>query len=440
MEIRFVGAIDEVTGSMTLIKTSRGNLLIDCGMFQGNTETTKKNTHTLPFVVSELKAIILTHGHLDHSGFIPKLIKGGFRGDIYCTRPTMKLANLIMRDSAKILSNENHLLHLFYELDDVIKASSFFKLKDFHQEFEVCGLKMHFNPAGHILGAASVVIHNERTIVFSGDLGRFNDPIIKAPDLCPETDVLVIESTYGARLRKGAMDLEIANFLQMVKENSKVGIIASFAVARGQLLLVMIMNYFKQYPEKKIRVVIDGPMMCEANKIYVEFADKTRCPESVKNALLDVEVIDLESKWETLKKHEGPLVIITSSGMVTGGRIWRHLKNWQQDVNALLFLPGYQAEGTAGRALAEGQLIVSNNEGDVVHWHGDIITSEAFSSHADQLELLEWMKDVKKDTTIYLNHGENEQKILFKKILEDKGYSKVKIADSKMVLEIPEVL
>lgn len=433
MKIQFIGAIDDVTGSMSLVSNSEGKILIDCGMFQGDADAVKKNKRSLPFKGSEIDAIILTHAHYDHSGFIPKLIKDGFRGRIYSTRPTMKLAQIIMLDSAKLLNDENNPLHGIYGLEDAVKASSFFKVKDFLEIFEVIGMKIHFIPAGHILGAASVVIEGTKKVVFSGDLGRFNDFIVKAPDFCPETDALVIESTYGGKIRRGTIEEDLKKFLTVVKDNSKVGIIASFAVARGQLLLALISQYFTEHPDQKMRVVIDSPMMVLANRVYREFADKTRCPLLVKDVLSEVEVIDQEREWMSIQKNDGPLIVLSSSGMVSGGRIWRYMENWQQDPNAILFLPGYQGQGTPGRALAEGKKTIWDADGKKIHWHGEVMTSEAFSSHADQNELMDWLKNIKKETLIYLNHGEEESKEDFKKHLNKNGYKNVFVANEEIL-------
>ncbi|MEA9357844.1 MBL fold metallo-hydrolase [Bacteriovorax sp. PP10] len=433
MEIEFLGAIEGVTGSMTLLSVPEGKLLIDCGMFQGEEENIKKNISPLHFNSKDIDAIILTHAHLDHSGFIPRLIKEGFRGSIYSTKPTMKLAQIIMLDSAKLIGHENNPLHSMYDLEDAVKASSFFKIKKYNEAFEVLGLQIELIPAGHILGAASVVIKGKKTIVFSGDLGRFDDPIIKEPSFCPEADMVVIESTYGGKNRSGDIEQELGRFLKLVKEGARVGIIASFAVARGQLLIAMISEYFTKYPEEKIRVVIDSPMMVSANKVYREFADSTRMPLVLNNALSEIEVIDNEREWVSLQKIDGPLVIISSSGMVSGGRIWRHLENWQRDSNAILFLPGYQGAGTAGRLLAEGKRIIFSEEGVKIHWHGEVMTSDAFSSHADQEELLYWLKDLKKETAIYLNHGEEKSKEILMKLLKEKKYTNVYIAGNEKV-------
>lgn len=429
MNIHFIGATADVTGSMTIVSNNQGMILVDCGLYQGTSDIVKKNREPLPFNPKEIQAIVLTHAHLDHSGFIPRLVKLGFRGDIFCTRATMKLAKIIMLDSAKILEkNEKHLLHSFYALEDVMTATSFFKTKEYHERFEVLGMSVELFSAGHILGAASVILKGDKTIVFSGDLGRSNDPINESPENCPPADIVIMESTYGATVRENVIEDELKHFLDKVKKESKIGIIASFAVARAQLLLTLIHNYYLQHPEEKIRVVIDGPMMVEANKVYKEFSKNTKMADDLTASLSEVEIIDQLGEWESIRKKEGPLIVITSSGMVSGGRVWRYIQNWQGDSNACLFLPGFQGAGTPGRLLSEGTRVIYDEEGKKIHWHGEVITSDAFSSHADQSELVLWLKNVRPETQIYLLHGEEQSKKVLKKKLEELGYKYVSLA------------
>lgn len=432
MKLKFIGATQDVTGSMTLLENSHGKILIDCGLYQGIDEIVKKNLRPLPFNPKEITAIILTHAHLDHSGCIPRLVKLGFRGNIYCTKPTMKLARIIMSDSAGILEKaEHHILSSFYRPEDVMIASSLFKTKKYHDTFEVLGMSITLLPAGHILGASSVMIKDEdKTIVFSGDLGRSNDPLMYPPEACPPADIIVMESTYGGKTRIGDLEEELAAFLKKIKKESKVAIIASFAVARAQLLITLINRYYSEHPEDKVRFVIDGPMMAEANKIYKEFAQDTKLPLPLSNALDEVEGIEHPREWNSIRKKEGPLLVVTSSGMVSGGRIWRYLENWQTEPNACLFLPGYQAVGTAGRELSEGKKSIQNEEGQIINWSGEVLSSQAFSSHADQNELIAWLKNVQKNTQIYLNHGEDESKKMFKEKLLELGHTNVTIAES----------
>lgn len=421
MKIEFIGATDEVTGSMTLVELPEGKILIDCGLHQGLSETIEKNKQPLPFPAEVIKAVFLTHAHLDHSGYLPKLVKSGFRGNIFCTVGTQKLAQIILKDSANI---HDEISDQLYNSEDVNITISLFKPVEMGAWMTFLGATICFHPAGHILGAASVEIRSDKRLIFSGDLGRQNDPYMAPPENCSsQIDMVVMESTYGGKVRQGDMEKELYSFLVKISRQKKVGIIASFAVARGQLLINLIQEFFKRHPEEKIRVVMDGPMMNQANHVYQKYM-----PDKFSN-LSEIEVIDNIGEWESLKKKSGPLIIISSSGMLSGGRIWRHLKNWQADPTAVLFLPGYQGVGTAGRVLAEGLRDIVAPDKERVQWSGEVITSEAFSSHADQSELLQWLQNVKKDTPIYLIHGEQVAKQAFKIKLNEIGYTNIFIPE-----------
>jgi metallo-beta-lactamase family protein len=432
MKIKFIGATNDVTGSMTLLKTDEGQYLIDCGLYQGLEETVRQNLIPLPFKPSEIKAIFLTHAHLDHSGNIPRLVKLGFRGAIYCTKATVKLARFIMSDSAELMEkNENSFMKNYYETEHVGIAYGLFQVKNFETPFSLDELNVTFLPAGHILGAASVkIVNKEKTYIFSGDLGRSNDPIMPPPKSCPEADLVVLESTYGDRLRSTSIELDLAIFLKKVKNENKVGIIASFAVARAQMLITLIQEYYIKHPNDKVRLIMDGPMMTDANKIYMEHANEFICPKELKYSLGNIENIQHLDEWKSIQKHTGPLIVISSSGMITGGRIWRYLTNWQEDENAIIFLPGFQAEGTPGRNLKEGKREIKDEEGNKIHWSGSVMTSDAFSSHADQDELIAWTNNLSKKTKIFLNHGDKKSKSVLCEKLIDHGFIETEIASS----------
>ncbi len=429
MKISFIGGKDEVTGSMILLETKTEKYLIDSGLYQGNPDTVKKNLTQLPFHPKDIKALFLTHAHLDHSGYIPRLVKLGFRGPIYCTEPTVRLARLILADSSELMSKKNSQLHQFYSNADTGIAYGLFQDKDFNSPFEVSDMQITFLPAGHILGAASIKInYHEKSYLFSGDLGRSNDVLMPPPSPCPPVDVVVMESTYGDRKRTGNLQNDLSTFLKHIGKESKIGIVACFAVARAQMIITLIYEYYQNHPKEKIRVVMDGPMMSEANKIYMEYSDKFNCPSQLKHALGNVEKILHEREWESLQKNAGPLIILSSSGMITGGRIWRHLINWHQDKNAIIYLPGFQSPGTPGYALKSGLREIENEEGVRVSWAGEVWSSDSFSSHADQEELLNWTKNLSKETVIYLNHGEEKSKIALKNKLIHLGFLQVTIA------------
>jgi metallo-beta-lactamase family protein len=422
MKIFFWGATNDVTGSMTLLETPEGKILIDCGLHQGPEEVQNLNTLALPFKPTELTSIIITHAHLDHSGLLPLLVKKGFKGAVYCTLPTSRLMRIILLDSAKL--NEDEL----YEVKDVQQALNRVMPVEWNRPFKIAGAEVSLFPAGHILGASSVALeHAGKKYVFSGDLGREDDPLLPPPAACPPADFIIMESTYGGKRRPASMKAELISFLQRIRKEDRVGIIASFAVARAQNLLTMIHEHFKAHPEDKIRVVMDGPMMKDANLVYQKYASLTHCQESVFQALTEVDAIEYQKEWESLKKKTGPLIIISSSGMLSGGRIGRHLHNWCNDPRAVLFLPGYQGAGTPGRSLLEGNRRLKGPEGVEFEWTGEVINSDAFSSHADQQELLNWVCAKNKSAQIFLLHGEASSKEKLKQALLARGFDQVEI-------------
>jgi len=431
MKITFWGATDQVTGSKTFVELPEGIILIDCGLVQGPENADKQNLENLPFKPGQIKAVIITHAHLDHSGYLPRLVKKGFEGPIYCTPVTAKLLKIILLDSAKLSDEE------FYTQQDVMVTDSQIKIINWNQKTSLLGAQFELIPSGHILGASSVVIKaNEKKIIFSGDLGRFDDPLLPPPELCHEANLIVMESTYGGKLRQGDYHKDLHTFLATVAQESRVGIIASFAVARAQMLMSLIFDFYQRHPEYKVRVILDSPMMKEASKIYKQFSALTQNQHLVLSAMEEFEVLEHEREWESLQKKSGPLIIISSSGMLTGGRVKRHLANWQNDHKAILFLPGYQGEGTPGRAFLEGERTIPFNEEENIHWTGEVWGSEAFSSHADQAELIRWLENVDKKSTICLVHGENLAKIELKKKLNELHYEKVfipKREDVKLV-------
>ena len=421
MKLRFWGATEGVTGSATFVGLPEGTLLVDCGLYQGDEATEKLNLNSLPVPPSEISAIIITHAHLDHTGYLPRLVKQGFRGPIHCTLPTAHLMRIILLDSAKLAEDQ------FYETSDVTQTMSLIRPHALDEHFELLGASITIQSAGHILGAASISIKAlGKKIVFSGDLGREVDPLLPPHHPAPKADVLILESTYGGKSRKDNMEKELHSFLMTVSRESRVGIIASFAVARGQLLLELIHEFFERHPEEKVRVVMDSPMMKEANAVYMRFAGLTNASDKLINTLKEVDAIDFAGEWETLKKKKGPLIILSSSGMVSGGRITRHLYNWKDDESAILFLPGYQGEGTPGRALAAGKRELKH-AGRNFTWKGEVRTSDAFSSHADQGELIRWATENNSSPRIFLIHGEKEGKLILKKKLEERGVSIVDV-------------
>lgn len=415
MKVTFWGATEDVTGSMTFVHMPEGLMVVDSGLSQGTSETEALNELPLPFRPNEIKAMIITHAHLDHSGYIPLLVKKGFKGRIYCTKATSYLIRIILRDSASLDD-------AYYDDGDVTAALNMIQTVEWHETKEILGGTVSFFPAGHILGASSVKIRAEgKTVIFSGDLGRKNDPLIPAPEFCPEADAVIMESTYGNKVRQGNAEKELHTFLMKISRENRIGIIASFAVARGQMLLTMINEFFERHPEERVKVVFDSPMMSDANDVYKTFSHLLKDAHALKSGLSEADSLEFDGQWESLRKKQGPLLIVSSSGMLTGGRIGRHLMNWHDDEKAVLFLPGYQGNGTPGRALLNGERHLKYGDYSYT-WKGEVIDSDAFSSHADQNELIEWTEKLKSGTRIFLIHGEEKSKVEFAKKLTDKGF------------------
>ncbi len=419
MKIKFHGATQSVTGSMTLVE-HRGELFcVDAGFYQGE-NAQEAILRPLPFDPRELRAVFLTHAHLDHSGMLPRLTHLGFRGAVYCTPQTAKLARLILSDSAGLLEKNPHprMAH-FYDSADVQTAISLFKPIPLHQPFKVEGLTARFQSAGHILGAASVELHGDKRVLFSGDLGRSDDVLFNPPEAPQgEYDLVVMESTYGDRLRPPGMEAELNSFLVRLHAEGRTGIFASFAVARAQTLLYLIHRFFERHPEHKIPVHVDGPMLLSANRIYQNFAQDTKDPTGLMAALTAFDQIENPGERRNVQREEGARLFLSSSGMLSGGPVLSHLAALADDPRAVLFLPGYMSPGTLGHAFLQGERTFPDRVLGMVKWHGEVLHSDCFSSHADQRELLAWTASLPRHTRVALVHGEASAKTQLKGTLE----------------------
>lgn len=432
MKIKFWGATEEVTGSMTFIESHGEIGMVDCGLSQGRSDSDEKNFASLPYSPKSIKEVVITHAHLDHSGYLPRLVKKGFHGSIICTQTTADLIKIILDDSASINRGDDEAL---YDAEDVKATLKLIRPEKWNHEFSFLNMKAKLIPAGHILGASSLLIDAEKRIVFSGDIGRADDYLIPEPVSCPPSDIVIMESTYGGKIRAGNMYEDILLFLRRVVKEKKVGIIASFAMARGQMLITLIEQAFLAHPELKLPLYFDSPMMKKVNEVYKKHNVLTKHPVEMLESLKDAEALDFAGQWDTLKKKSGPLLIISSSGMVSGGRIFRHLHNWEHDPNTIIFLPGYQGENTPGRTLKDGGHTITDSKGKSLTWAGEVQSSEAFSSHADQSELLNWVKssEAKK---IILIHGEEKAKKIFREKLSEISDSSVNIPTRGQTIEI----
>ncbi len=450
MKIQFIGAAQEVTGSCTLLEINDRYYLVDCGMEQG---IDVFQNVPLPISASQVDAVFLTHAHIDHSGMLPRLYKDGFRGIIYATEATAKLADIMLKDSAHIQMSEvewknrkaersgNESFIPTYTMEDALGAIKLFRGVRYDERITVsAGVDIRFTDIGHLLGSAAIEIwlreaECDRKIVFSGDVGNTNQPIIKDPAPVAETDYLVLESTYGSRNHERHTDtIEVlAEYIDQALTRGGNVIIPSFAIGRTQELLYAIREIKQRglTKNKDFPVYVDSPLAIEATEIFSRcdpscFDEETNKliedgidPIRFPNLRLSVTVEESKRINETPE----PKVILSASGMCEAGRIRHHLKHnlWRPE-NLILFV-GYQAEGTLGRNLIEGEPNV-RLFGEDIAVKAEIRSLKGTSGHADQTGLIDWLsKFEKKPRTVFLNHGNEESVAALADELKERGYA-----------------
>lgn len=411
MKITFLGATKSVTGSLSLVESQDLLYAVDAGFYQGE-NADEALLEKLPFDPKDLSAVFLTHAHLDHSGFLPRLTNLGFRGKIYCTPQTATLIQIILNDSARLLEKRTDTrLQDLYTTQDVQTVVSLLKAIPFHHPFTCDHLTVEFKRAGHILGAASVELTGDKRVLFSGDLGRSDDALLTPPDpAIGNYDLVVMESTYGNRVRPSGMEAELNSFLVRLHNEGRPGLMASFAVARAQSLIYLLHRFLKHHPEYALPIYVDGPMLHKANKVYAKFAADTKDPQGLTEALEAFEAVEFFHQRKSLGNKEGAFLILSSSGMLSGGPIMTHLQALAPERRALLFLPGYMSPGTLGYDFLHGERMINLGEGATAQWLGEVVHSDCFSSHADQTELITWIKASAPGTKVALNHGEASAK------------------------------
>lgn len=441
MKIRFAGAAQTVTGSRNLIQYGNKHLLVDAGLFQGPLESRKLNWY--PNInARKIDAIILTHAHIDHSGLIPKLVKDGYKGKIYCSKATYDLCRIMLLDSAHLQEEDakfandsgysNHIpAYPLYTVEDAEKSLELFYPLDkdiWHNIFE--GINIRLTRSGHILGSTFVEINFQlgdeyQKITYSGDLGNGRSKIIRPPKLINETDYLIIESTYGDRLQpRTDPKIELGNIINKVMKRNGVLVIPAFTVGRTQDLLHMIHELESENTIEKYPVYVDSPMANDANKIFLKHQEEHLLQIENGHVVSPISpehfigVTDVNES-RALLKRPGPMIIITASGMLTGGRVMHHLKERLPDSNNAVLFVGFQALNTKGRLLQDGlkTLRIHHEEIKVM---AEILTIEGLSAHADYQDTLDWLAHLnKRPKMIFINHGEIEaSKSLEEKIKE----------------------
>lgn len=432
MKIQFLGAAGTVTGSKYLLSTKDANYLVDCGLFQGLKELRLRNWHKLEIDAALIDAIFLTHAHIDHTGYLPRLIAMGFDGPIYCSRGTYELSKILLPDSgylqeeeARYANKKGYSKHKpalpLYTREQAEDALKFFKPIDFHTPTHVPGgAEITLTRAGHILGASCVLVKAEGTsIVFSGDVGRFVDPIMYPPEPLPDARFLVLESTYGDRLHDTSDIFQnLADVINEVSKDQGTVVVPAFAVGRAQLMLLIIAELKKAKKIPDIKVYLDSPMAINTTKLYCDFHNEHRLSakkcEEMSNAAILTQSAE-ESK--AINDVPGPKVIISASGMASGGRVVHHLAQYISDPKNAIVLVGYQAAGTRGRSLLEGAQTL-RLFGQEYAIKAKVLQFSDLSAHADYKELIEWLKQSNlHNPHVFLIHGEESAREAFKEEL-----------------------
>ncbi|MCI9640701.1 MBL fold metallo-hydrolase [Anaerovoracaceae bacterium 41-7] len=458
MKIKFCGASSGVTGSCHLLTTANHKVLLDCGQFQGGKAQEALNYEPFPFDPKEIECVILSHAHIDHCGRIPLLVKRGFTGKIYCTDATADLLDVMLKDSGFIHEKDAEWkskraaragkppVEPLYTYDDALKALEYVEPILYDQQIKINDhMKIVFNDAGHILGSAITEIwvcedSKESKIVFSGDLGMVNRPILKDPTIIKKADYVIMETTYGNR-NHPANITSIKELLDIVLNTTRRGgtvVIPSFAVGRTQELVYEFNKFYEEHSEYKdeldqLMVYVDSPMATTATEVFRKnaqvFDDETRDYILRGDNPLDFKNLKFTrstAESQALNLDRNPKIIISASGMCEAGRIRHHLKHNLWDARSSVIFVGYQAEGTLGKLLVEGVKDVVLF-GEEVHVNAEIYNLEGFSGHADQNGLFSWLAGFRqKPKQIFLVHGEEESKKDFGKLIHDKlGYEPV---------------
>lgn len=430
VRVKFLGASATVTGSRFLIEFDDFRLLFDCGLFQGLKELRLRNWDHFPVDAESIHAVIISHAHIDHTGYLPKLVKEGFRGPIYCTRPTADLMEIMLLDSAKLQEEEasyaaakGYSKHAnpepLYTANDAQAVMPLIRRHDFEETIVIHErIQITFRNAGHLLGAAItemlVTGHNQqKRIVFSGDLGRYHDAMLNSPAVVEHADILFIESTYGNKDNPaGDPSGELAQIVNETFQQGGVLLIPAFAVGRTQLLLYFFHQLMEADRIPDVPVYIDSPMATSATYLYyrypkyhkVEFNHSEFAQKLETNMLVFVKT---GQHSKSLNEIKGNAIIISSSGMMTGGRILHHMHHRLRNKQDTILVAGYQAEGTRGRQLVD-QAPTIRIFGEEVPVLCRVHNMSALSGHADRSELFTWMKNFKdKPKLTFVVHGEN---------------------------------
>lgn len=434
MQITFLGATQTVTGSKYLLNfNDKVHILVDCGLFQGDKELRLRNWNPLPFNPEILNAVILTHAHIDHTGYLPLLVKSGFKGPIFCTRGTKDLCDILLPDSAHLQEEDakhankhayskHHPAQPLYTQKDAEKALKLFRPQEYNTDIEFNKtMRFQFIPAGHIIGASLLRIEAEgKSLLFTGDLGRMHDPVMRAPTLIKQADYLVTESTYGDRLHEQDHPKKLLQkIINTTYQRGGSVIIPAFAVGRTQAILHYLSELKKEQAIPDMPIFLDSPMAISATEVLHKHLEDLRLtPAECKELCAIATCTESPDESMQLDLHKEPKIIISASGMATGGRILFHLRAYGPDARNTILFTGYQAHGTRGEKMLNGMKEIKIH-GDLIPIKAQVEVIHNTSAHADYAEILQWLKYFESPPKrTFIIHGEPEAAAALKSKIE----------------------
>lgn len=420
MKLTFLGAAGTVTGSKYLLEADGERILVDCGLYQGVKQLRLRNRKPLPVEPTAIDAVLLSHAHIDHSGFVPALVRDGFDGAVFCTPPTRDLCRILLPDAGRLQEEDagyanrkgfskHHPALPLYTEEDAEVAVGALSSRPFDAWSETGPFRFRFRPAGHILGAASVEVESGgRRVLFSGDLGRANDLLMHPPASPGDPDWVVIESTYGDRLHPDVDPFEaLADILTRTVERGGILLVPSFAVGRAQTLLYCFHEIFRRGMAREVPVYVNSPMATDVTELFRRSLGYHRLSDALCGSVCDVARFTRSpDESRALTERRDPAVVISASGMASGGRVLHHLRALAPEARHTILFPGFQAPGTRGDALVHGAESVKIH-GQRVPVRAEVLQLDIFSAHADQAGLLAWLGACERaPRRVFVTHGE----------------------------------
>lgn len=454
MKLSFLGAAETVTGSKYLLQIHEKNYLIDCGLFQGRKDLRLKNREPFPIDPKAINGVILTHAHLDHSGYLPLLVKGGFRGKIYSSPATKDLSELLLKDAGRIQEEDAKRANRYgytrhrpalplYTEQEAEYALQYFHSVLFERPYVLAeDLRFTLFPSGHILGSSFIAIETKTpkiNLLFSGDVGRPQDPLMKAPIEIYSTDYLVLESTYGDRLHpKVDILLRLEEIITGAIQKGGSVIIPAFAIGRAQTVLYLLYQLKQAHRiPPSLPIYLDSPMAQDATDLLLRYVGEHHLPEEECARVCSLaHYVRSQEESKMLNLNSNPSIIISASGMAEAGRVLHHLVHFAPEEKNVILFVGFQAEGTRGDRMLKGEKEIKIH-GQMVPIRAKIENLDLLSSHADYEELLEWLKNFQTPPKeVFLTHGEVNASEALKRKIEDRFHWKVEVPHYLQTFEL----